>query len=125
MEPHDILGDALVDVGEEVISVGDNDGAAAILNSLAAGTPQLRRLVEAVSQGCAIWLGVSVPRDANTDADILSHPARRSEVEARAVAAGYRVRTASVPALCWEVLTAAAALGVGTPASQSGRKRRR
>ena len=108
-----------------IISIGDNDGTAADLNSLSAGTPQLRLLVESVMASHDVWLGVSVPRDANSDADVLSHPLRWREVADRAQAAGFRVCTASVPASCWEVLSAAAALGVGTPALKVGRKRSR
>eukprot|EP00965_Chrysotila_dentata_P032314 1077149-Pleurochrysis_carterae.AAC.1 len=50
------------------------------------------------------WLAVSVPREANVDADRLSHPHLFGEVDADAAAAGWVPRRARVPAHCWRAL---------------------
>eukprot|EP00965_Chrysotila_dentata_P030942 1030668-Pleurochrysis_carterae.AAC.1 len=67
-------------------------------------------------------MGVSVPRDANGDADRLSHPDQLGEVRGEAEEAGWRVSVAGIPQHCWEALREAIADGgVGaTAAARSG-----
>ena len=48
------------------------------------------RLIRAQRQLCEHWAAAWFAREHNTDADILSHPARADEVVARAVAAGLK-----------------------------------
>eukprot|EP00965_Chrysotila_dentata_P104444 3448822-Pleurochrysis_carterae.AAC.1 len=55
------------------------------------------------------WLAVSVPRNANVDADRLSHPLLLKEVLREAEAACLRVRVARVPGECWAQLRTAMA----------------
>eukprot|EP00965_Chrysotila_dentata_P014638 484767-Pleurochrysis_carterae.AAC.3 len=61
----------------------------------------------------AQWLGVSVPREANGDADRLSHPHLLEAVAAKPRSAGLDVRVASIPEACWAGVREAAALAVG------------
>ena len=94
-----------------IFAVGDCDSAAAAVNTTTSGKPQMRRLLREL--GCPIWLAVSLPREANVDADRLSHPAMLAEVRADAAAAGIASHVAAVPAELLLALREAAALGVG------------
>ena len=96
-------------VTRAIIAVGDCQPAAAALNRASSGVPQMRRLVQAARLTSQQWLGVQVPREANTDADRLSHPSMVAEVIAAATLAGYRVVRSPVPAACWVHLRAAIA----------------
>eukprot|EP00965_Chrysotila_dentata_P139102 4600111-Pleurochrysis_carterae.AAC.4 len=49
-----------------------------------------------------------MPREANGDADRLSHPDRMPKVAAEAASAGTCVHAARMPANCWEALREAA-----------------
>eukprot|EP00965_Chrysotila_dentata_P113932 3767249-Pleurochrysis_carterae.AAC.1 len=51
----------------------------------------MRRVLRGARGLCAQWLAVSVPREANGDADRLSHPDRLPEVAVDAERAGLRV----------------------------------
>ena len=51
-------------------------------------------------------LGVWVPRELNTDPDLLSHPSNREAVERAAREAGWCVVWLDVPQHCWEALEA-------------------
>ena len=94
-----------------VIAVGDCDPAASALNAATSGAAQLRSLLmEAMG---SLWLGVSVPRESNTDADRLSHPLLLPDVHAAAIAAGLSVRVAPITDDSWAALRRAAAVGVG------------
>eukprot|EP00965_Chrysotila_dentata_P127966 4231534-Pleurochrysis_carterae.AAC.1 len=57
-----------------IISVGDCDPAASAIDAATSPRPQMRRLLRGARELCAQWLAVSVPREANADADRLSHP---------------------------------------------------
>eukprot|EP00965_Chrysotila_dentata_P115266 3810101-Pleurochrysis_carterae.AAC.1 len=54
------------------------------------------------------WLAVSVPRDANGDADRLSHPDELEAVRGEAEAAGLTAHVARIPEECWAALRASA-----------------
>ena len=56
---------------------------------------------------------MQVPRDANTDADLLSHPEEYERVAAGARAAGLTVHRAHISLECWETLIEAAELRCG------------
>lgn len=73
-----------------VTAVGDSDAACGVLNTAASGNPQMHILHGIGAE--LLWLGVSVPRELNVDADRLSHPRMYHQVEADAVAAGLVVR---------------------------------
>eukprot|EP00965_Chrysotila_dentata_P129808 4290973-Pleurochrysis_carterae.AAC.1 len=59
-----------------VVAVGDCDPAAGALNAATSRVRQIRALLGAARTLTPHWLGVSVPRDANVDADRLSHPSQ-------------------------------------------------
>ena len=61
----------------------------------------MRSLVRDARSTAQQWLGVAVPREANSDADRLSHPAMRGEVERDARAAGFTVRHAEISEASW------------------------
>jgi hypothetical protein len=63
---------------------------------------------------------VAVPREENTDADLLSHPARAIEVIARAADAGLVVHEVRITRAAWAVLTRAAVCGVKQGYDTSG-----
>lgn len=100
-----------------IYAVTDCDPAADALNAATSGVPQMRRLLAAARSCSQQWLAVSVPREANVDADRLSHPHLYDAVASDARAAGldaHRLRIdASSP--LWDELRAAAALGTGRP----------
>ena len=97
-----------------VYSVGDCDPAAGALNAAASGNPQMRALLRPARRLASQWLGVSVPREANSDADRLSHPSELEAVAADAAAAGLTVRRARITEASWAALRGAIAVGAGT-----------
>ena len=105
-----------------VTAVGDCDPAAAAINAAASGKPQMRQLLRGARALCAQWLGVSIPRELNLDADRLSHPALIEEVRRDALAAGVVTHIVPIPPGCWAVLRAAIAAEAST--RQSARKRK-
>jgi len=118
-----------------VISIVDCAPAAAALTAATSAGAQLRELVRAARGTAQQWLAVAVPREANIDADILSHPARWEEVRAAAELGGLRVMRVHAPAECWRALRAAIQLPMGREAegwreageltATGGRRRRR
>lgn len=96
-----------------VVAIGDCDPAMAALNSATSGNAQMRELLREAFG--TLWLGVSVPRESNTDADRLSHPAQLPAVRAAAAAAGLTVRIATITDNSWAAIRRAAARGVGRP----------
>jgi hypothetical protein len=94
-----------------VTAVGDCDPAVGALNAASSGNAQMRVLLRAARALTGLWLAVSVPREANVDADRLSHPARYDEVAADAAAAQLVVRRARITAGSWETLREAASIG--------------
>ena len=102
-----------------VFAVGDCQPAVATVNSLHSGNPQMRRLADAAREQPWAWLGVHVTRDANFDADRLSHPAQRQTVAAEAAAAGLTVCWLDVLDEDWDTLREAIYAG------QDGQQRRR
>ena len=105
-----------------ITAVGDCDPAAAALNAAASGRPQMRQLLRGARRLCSQWLGVSVPRELNLDADRLSHPALLPEVQRDAQAAGVETHVVPIPPGCWAVLRAAIAAEAST--RQTARKRK-
>eukprot|EP00965_Chrysotila_dentata_P212329 6186967-Pleurochrysis_carterae.AAC.1 len=67
----------------------------------------MRHILGGARRLTGLWLGVSVPREANGDADRLSHPDGLAEVVERAEGVGLRVHVAEIPAECWECLRGA------------------
>ena len=93
-----------------VTAIGDCDPAAAVLNAASSRSAQMRLLVRAAREHVKQWLGVSLPREWNFDADRLSHPSQLGAVYTDAQAAGLDVRLATIPDRCWMRLRAACSL---------------
>ena len=92
-----------------VIAVGDCDPAAAALNAASSGVPQMAHLLSAARLNRRQWLGVSVPREWNLDADRLSHPRLLQEV-LRDIPSRFSPRVERIPAHCWATLRHAASI---------------
>ena len=84
-----------------VIAVGDCDPAAGAIDAASSGVAAVSELLTAMRARIKFWLGVSVPREWNLDAD------RLEEVLADARAAGLAPIVVEVPEWCWAVLRAA------------------
>ena len=87
-----------------IFAIGDCDAAVGALNAANSGVPQMRVLTRAARRLCSEWLGVSVGREANLDADRLSHPHEAEAVAAEAERAGLRVIQAPIDELAWATL---------------------
>ena len=85
------------------------------------GNAQMRSLLDEARAAGLEWLGVHVPREANQDADILSHPKRAAEVVGAAEDAGLEVVRLRPQEADWALLRAA----IAADAEGSRRRRRR
>ena len=101
-----------------VVAVGDCAPAARVLSAATSAGAQLRALVLSARTSVQQWLGVAVPRELNTTADTLSHPALAPGVQAAMETAGLSVRRVRVPAGCWAALAAATRLPMGREAAE-------
>ena len=113
-------GDRRVDA---VIAVMDCEPAVGALNAACSGKREMAALLRAARGGAVRqWLGAATPREANRDADRLSHPSRLAEVRRSVRRAGLRGRSAEVPGRCWAALRAAIARpeAVGTAGAGGG-----
>ena len=70
------------------IAVGDCQPAAAALNRASSPISLMREILHAARASLTQWLGVQVPRELNTLADVLSHPSRLPEALATIAAQG-------------------------------------
>jgi len=93
-----------------VIAVGDCDPAADALDAASSATPQMGALLACARERAKQWLGVSVPREWNVDADRLSHPALLNAVLEDARRAGLDPSRAHIPERCWRALRRATIL---------------
>jgi len=95
-------------VPSAVIAVGDCDPAAHALNAASSATPQMGHILAAARRDVRQWLGVSIPREWNLDADRLSHPSQLPDVVADARAAGLDPVVVGgyegIPRRCWDAL---------------------
>ena len=116
-------GDATLE--PPVIAIGDCQPAVYVIDSATSGEAVMRGILTSARQFSRFWLGVHVPREANRDADGLSHPANVEQIMSAARAAGFQPRRARVPAGCFEGLHAAIQRGLAfrrdavTPARHS------
>ena len=102
-----------------VYSVVDCEPASHALVSQYSPNPQMRVLTDA-ARGCGLgWLAAQVMRDANQDADRLSHPPLLPAVCLEAESAGLRVVMFTPDETDWDLLRDAISI------STSGRPRRR
>ena len=99
---------------QAVIAIGDCQPAAAALNAASSVVPQMHQLLVAARERLPRWLGVAIPRELNVDADRLSHPSGYAEVEAEAVAAGWRVERLAIPHRCRTTLESALDVDAGS-----------
>lgn len=104
-----------------VYAVGDCAPACQALENLYSPKPQMRALLRAAEGSTWQWLPAAVPREANVDADRLSHPEEAAAVIAEAEAAGFRVVRVRPSEADWALLRAA----IATVTPPSKRKRRR
>ena len=98
-----------------VTAIGDCDPAAAAINKSSSSVPQLRSLLLHMRQLTMAWLGVSVPRDFNFDADRLSHPSQLPSILAELRAAGQETVVVRIPDWVWDALRAAMLLSPDDP----------
>jgi hypothetical protein len=98
-----------------VTAIGDCDPAAAAINKASSSVPQLRAVLLHMRKLTTAWLGVSVPRDFNFDADRLSHPSQLPAILAELRAARQEVVVVRVPDWVWDALRAAMLLSPDDP----------
>lgn len=103
---HTVLGGGT----SAVVAVIDCAPAAAALSALYSAAPQIRHLIGAAAAISTRWLGVAVPREANTHADTLSHPSRKGEIHSLFREKGFQTRELAVPAQIWKLASQAATL---------------
>ena len=103
-----------------VFAVGDCSPAAGAIDALYSRTPQVRHLLEAAAASPWAWIGAKVPREANLDADRLSHPAQAADVRGEAARSGLAVHELKLLRSDWALLEEAISLTAG-----AGAKRRR
>ena len=114
-----------------VTAIGDCAPAASALNAAASPNAQMRCLLEGARELTSQWLAVAVPREANGDADRLSHPENLLSVMREAAEAGLVVHEAEAheaapgAAHCWRRLRSAAAIGLGELPRTRRRQRQR
>ena len=104
-----------------IIAIGDCQPAVHVIDSATSGEATMRGILAAARKFSRFWLGIHVPREANRDADRLSHPANVNEVMAAASAAGLRPRRARVPDRCFDSLRAALQRGLALRRDAKGR----
>ena len=85
-------------------AVGDCDPAVRTLRSSHSGHPQMRRLVNFASEAAFTWVPAHVPREANSDADRLSHPELLGDVTQDLEKAGFTVLRLRPTASDWALL---------------------
>ena len=88
-------------------AVGDCDAVAMALNAAYSRKPQMRALLEHARRVTEQWLAVSVPREANLDADRLSHPDMAADVCEEARRAGLTVIRVPMQRADWDDVRAA------------------
>ena len=90
-----------------VFAVGDCEPSGRVVESLHSGNPIMRPLAQAARSAPWSWANAHVPREANTDADRLSHPAQLRHVRADAEAAQLRTHMLELTGDDWRLLEAA------------------
>ena len=109
---------------QRVYAVGDCEPAARALDALhSAGSAHMRSLVTRAQQCDWQWLSVQVPREANVDADRLSHPDLAAEVVAEIVGARLGAQRLRASAESWAATRQA--IERGAPAAERRHYKRR
>ena len=94
-----------------VIAIGDCQPAINVINAAVSGEASMRNLLAVAREFTRTWLGVHVPRQANRDADGLSHPAGAESMVEGARKAGFNAHRVRVPDSYFDSLRAALGLG--------------
>ena len=89
------------------VAVSDCKPAVGVLNKTSSPSALMRAVLEFGSGGAPPCYGVWIPRDLNTDADLLSHPSQLETVLHAAVALGWRVVRLRPSHADWEELRVA------------------
>ena len=109
---------------QRVYAVGDCEPATRALDALhSSSSAHMRSLVTRAQQCEWQWLSVQVPREANVDADRLSHPDLACEVVAEIEAARLRATRLRATEASWEA--ARHAIESGAPATERRHYKRR
>jgi hypothetical protein len=90
-----------------IIAIGDCQLAVRVIDAATSGEVTMRAILAGARGLSKSWLGVHVPREANRDADLLSHPDNVLAVMAAARVAGLLPIRARVPRACFDRLHAA------------------
>ena len=90
-----------------IIAIGDCQPAVRVIDAATSGEVTMRAILAGARGLSKYWLGVHVPREANRDADLLSHPDNVPVVMAAARNAGLLPIRARVPRACFDRLHAA------------------
>ena len=106
---------------DRVVAVSDCEPAARATDAQHSGNPQMRVLLAAARRVSSMWLGAHVPREANLDADRLSHPEQAAQVVAEAEAVGLTVHRVRPD---WNLVTSAIEEGARRSVGRRRRKRR-
>ena len=102
-----------------IIAIGDCQPAVCVIDAATSGEASMRGVLAEARKLTRFWLGIHVPREANRDADGLSHPANVDAIMEAARHAGFRPRRARVPERLFASLRAAIGRGL------TGRKDKR
>jgi hypothetical protein len=84
-----------------LVAIGDCQPAALAMTSAKSKSSVMRPLLAIMHDADQQQLGVWVPRELNTEPDLLSHPSNRQAVEDAARAAGWRPIWLDIPPQCW------------------------
>lgn len=106
-----------------VYAAGDCEPSGSVVAALHSGNAQMRVLVNEAASRPWSWVSAHVPREANRDADRLSHPAELAAVRADAEAARLRVTEVHLLNSDWAILDRA--IVATAPSEGRPRKRRR
>jgi hypothetical protein len=79
-----------------VFSVGDCEPSALVVGEMHSRNSQMRSLVASFATPGTTWIGAHVPREANLDADRLSHPSQLPDVVRDAKATNLNIRLLSL-----------------------------
>jgi hypothetical protein len=100
-------------------AIGDCGPAVGTIDAMHSGNAQMRCILEAIQSMAGSWVSVKVHREANLDADRLSHPAELDSVVAEARLAGLTVVLLTPDDSDWSLLRDA----VDCPPATRPRKR--
>ena len=100
-------------------AVGDCGPAVGTIDAMHSGNPQMRCILEAIQGMASSWVSVKVPREANLDADRLSHPHEMESVVRDAETAGLLVYLLHPDESDWDLLRRA----IDCPPATRPRKR--